>query len=136
MGGLAFFAGLNNPQYQNSYDSIYISNIHSGNLAVRLALDRRIDLYLGYSITKDTGDGRSTAVPAGISNPVAALLDSVQTFPLTFQSPLARLSIRLTPKLRWNAGYQFYGYGEQFHLLGYDQNYRANTGFTSLLWSF
>jgi hypothetical protein len=67
---------------------------------------------------------------------VAALLSSVQTFPLTFQSPLARISIRLTPKLRWNAAYQYYGYGEQFNLLGYYQNYHAHTGYTSLLWAF
>jgi len=67
---------------------------------------------------------------------VAALLDSVQTFPLTYQSPMARLSIRITPKLRWNAGWQFYGYGELFHQLGYDQNFHAHTGYTSVLWSF
>ena len=49
---------------------------------------------------------------------------------------MARLSIRITPKLRWNAGWQFYGYGELFHLLGYDQNFHAHTGYTSVLWSF
>ena len=81
-------------------------------------------------------DGRSTAVPAGVTSPVQALADSVQTFPLTYQSPLARLSVRITPKLRWNAGWQFYSYGEDFHILGYNQNYHAHTGFTSVLWSF
>ena len=49
---------------------------------------------------------------------------------------MARLSIRINPKLRWNAGYQFYGYGEQFHLLGIDQNFHAHTGYTSVRWSF
>ena len=96
----------------------------------------RSDLYLGYSITKDTGDGRASAVPAGTTDPIQILLDSVQTFPLTYQSPLARLSIRISPKVRWNAGYQYYGYAEAFGLLGYYQNFHAHTGYTSVLWSF
>jgi hypothetical protein len=136
VGGLAFFAGIQSPQLQTSYDSIYISNIHAANAGVRFGIGRRADLYAGYTITKDTGDGRSSAVPVGVTDPIAALLDSVQTFPLTYQSPMARLSIRITPKLRWNAGWQFYGYGELFHLLGENQNFHANTGYTSVLWSF
>jgi hypothetical protein len=60
----------------------------------------------------------------------------VQTFPLTYHSPLARVSIRITPKIRWNAGWQFYRYREEFGVIGYLQNYRANTGYTSVLWSF
>jgi hypothetical protein len=56
-----------------------------------------------------------------------------QTFPLRFLSPQARFSLRLTPKIRWNVGYQYYGYREQFAT---DQNYRANTGYSSVSWSF
>jgi hypothetical protein len=136
VGGLAFFAGTNFSQLQTGFNSIYISNIHAGNLALHFGLGRRADLYVGYSITKDTGDGRATAVPAGVTDPVQALLSSVQTFPLTYQSPMARVSVKITPKIRWNVGFQFYGYDEQFHLLGYYQNYDARTGYTSLLWSF
>jgi hypothetical protein len=136
VGGLAFFAGVQTPQLQTGYDSIYISNIHAANAGLRWDIHRRADLYVGYTITKDTGDGRAAAVPAGVTDPIAALLDSVQTFPLTYQSPMARLSIRISPKLRWNAGWQFYGYSELFHLLGYDQNFHAHTGYTSVLWSF
>ena len=54
-------------------------------------------------------------------------------FPLRYLSPQARLSIRITPKLRWNAGYQYYGYREQFSAA---QDYRANTGYSSLAFSF
>jgi hypothetical protein len=36
----------------------------------------------------------------------------------------------------WNAGWQFCNYHEQFGVLGYLQNYRANTGYSSVLWSF
>jgi hypothetical protein len=46
---------------------------------------------------------------------------------------MARLSIPITEKVRWNVGYQYYGYNELF-LNG--ENFRANTGYTSVLWSF
>jgi hypothetical protein len=136
-GFLAFFAEpIGDAPALQENRSIYISNIHSGNLGVRFGIRKRADLYLGYTITKDTGDGRATAVPPDTTNPVQALLDSVQTFPLTYQSPLVRLSIRITPKIRWNAGYQYYDYFETFNLLGYYQNFHAHTGFTSALWTF
>ena len=136
LGGLAFFAAVPGPPLQTAYSSLYISNIHAGNLGARFGLGRRADLYVGYSITKDTGDGRATAVPAGVTDPVQALLSSVQTFPLTYETPLARVSVKITPKVRWNAGWQFYDYAELFHLFGYNQNFHAHTGYTSVLWSF
>jgi hypothetical protein len=136
VSSLAFFAGINSLQFYQGFPQLYLSNIHSGNLGVHTAIAPRVDLYLGYSIVKDTGDGRPSAVPPGVTDPVQALFSSVQTFPLTYQSPLARISIRITPKIRWNAGFQFYNYHEQFGLLGEFQNYHANTGYTSVLWSF
>jgi len=135
VSGLAFFAGVGRPVGQ-SFDQLYLSNIHAGNLSAHFGVTRRADLYVGYSITKDTGDGRAAAIPPGVTDPVQALFGSVQTFPLAFHSPLARVSIRITPKIRWNAGWQFYRYREEFGVLGYLQNYRANTGYTSVLWSF
>ncbi|PWU01168.1 MAG: hypothetical protein C5B51_23405 [Terriglobia bacterium] len=135
VSGLAFFAGVGRPVGQ-SFSQLYLSNIQAANLSAHLGVTRRVDLYLGYSITKDTGDGRSGAVPVNVSDAVQGLFGSVQTFPLTFQSPLARVSLRITPKIRWNAGWQFYRYREEFGVLGYLQNYRANTGYTSVLWSF
>jgi hypothetical protein len=137
--GLRFFAAFPGPRsvLQTGDYSVYVSNIHAANLGVRWALGKRADLWVGYSITKDTGDGRiGQLVAPNVNDPVQGLLASVQTFPLTYQSPLARVSIKITPKIRWNAAYQFYGYGEQFHILGYDQNYHAHTGYTSVLWSF
>ncbi len=136
VGGIAFFAGLGRPQPVLGLNSIYLSNIHAATLMIRYALTKRVDLYAGYSITRDTGDGRSAAVPAGLTNPVDQLLASVQTFPLSFQSPQARVSVRLSPKVRWNAGWQYYGYHEDFGLFAFNQNYRANTGYTSILWTF
>jgi hypothetical protein len=112
VGGLAFFEGT--PARLTDQPSIYISNIQAANLGLRFPVTTRADFYVGYNITKDTGP----------------------TFPLTYQTPLARLSVRITPKLRYNVGYQYYGYHEDFGLLSINQSYRAHTGYTSLLWSF
>jgi hypothetical protein len=135
--GIAFFViPVNRPQLISNLPSYYLSNVHAGNLGVRFAIRRRADLYIGYSINRDTGDGRPSAVPPGVTNPTEALLDSVQTVPLTYQSPLARLSIRITQKVRWNFGWQYYNYSQQFNPFGFYQNFHANTGFSSILWSF
>jgi hypothetical protein len=124
VGGIAYFAGTRTLQTNLS---LYLSNVHAGNFGARFAVARRADVYLGYTITKDTGDGRATTTE---------LFASVQTFPLSYQSPLARVSVRITPKLRWNVGWQFYNYHEEFGLLGYYQNFHANTGYTSVSWAF
>lgn len=133
LGGLAFFAGT--PPISLNEESLFISNIHAASLGLRFPVTSRADLYIGYNITKDTGDGRSSSAPAGDS-PVQQLLAGVQTFPLTYQTPLVRLSVRLSARLRYNLGYQYYGYHEDFGLLETNQSYRAHTGYTSLLWSF
>jgi len=131
-GGILFFAGAPRAQQQTN-TSIYVSNIHAGNLGARIAVRKRADLYLGYSITRDTGDGRAALQSPGT---VAALLSNVQTFPLSFQSPLMRLTIPITDKIKWNAGYQYYGFHQDFSLNSIVQNYHAHTGYTSLLWAF
>ena len=59
----------------------------------------------------------------------------VQTFPLTFQSPSARVSLKINQRMRWNAGYQYYGYRQEFNL-NPNLNYQANTGYTSLSFAF
>lgn len=128
LGGIAFFADSQFFQNQLSY---YLSNLHSGTLAVRFNL-KRMDLYLGYSRIQDTGDGRSTAATTVIG-PNLTAFETAQTFPLTFQSPMARLSVRLSERIRWNVGYQYFGYHENFSS---GENYLAHTGYTSVLWSF
>jgi len=137
-GGIFFFV---NSAPVNA-TSIYISNIYAANIGARFALAKRVDFYAGYTHTQDVGDGRSNPLgmlTAGISptppsGPVlpAAFL-AAQTFPLRFLSPQARLSVRINRQLRWNVGYQYYGYNEQFSSL---QDFRANTGYSSVLWSF
>ena len=133
LGGIAFFAGSPRPQLVDDRQSLYISNIHSGTFGARVAFARKADLFVGYNITRDVGDGRNGAFSL---DPVSSLLYSVQTFPLNYQSPLARVSYKWNDKLRFNVGFQYYGYKEDFGLLRVNDNYRANTGYASVLWSF
>lgn len=124
--GLAYFAN----GAETSGQSIYISNVHATYANVRLGIRDRADVIFGYSRIQDTGDGRPALAPN--TNVNAAFLNA-QTFPLSFHSPQARVSVKVLQKLRWNFGYQYYGYDEKLALF---QDYRAHTGFTSLLWSF
>ncbi len=129
IGGIAYFA---NGGLVEGESSIYLSNIHSFVGGARFAIRNRADVYVGYTRVQDVGDGRSTAVGSGIGSALP-LFQGVQTFPIAFDSPLARVSVRINNRVRWNAGYQRYGFREDFNL---SQNFRANTGFTSLSWSF
>ncbi|HZL57437.1 MAG TPA: hypothetical protein VFC21_10165, partial [Bryobacteraceae bacterium] len=132
IGGIDFFAStIPNAvisQEVTGMQSIYVSNIHGANLGLRFVLSPRADLYVGYNITKDTGDGRASLVPQ--SSAIGQVFYNVQTFPLTYQSPLFRLSVKLTAKLRYNLGYQYYGYNEQFGLFSTYENFHASTGYT------
>src|ERR1700680_1697988 len=128
-GGIAYFA---NSQSIQGEQSIYVSNLHIANVTAHFDLRQRADLLVGYSHTQDTGDGRATPLGPGIGSALPAF-EAAQTFPLTFRSPMARFSLRITGKIRWNAGYQYYGYNERF-LNG--EGYRAHTGYSSVLWSF
>jgi hypothetical protein len=128
IGGIAYFL---NSQLIQGQSSIYLSNINSIYAGVRYEIAKRIDLYAGYTRVQDLGDGRDSAA-AGIGS-APSQFQAVQTFPVAFQSPMARLSVKINNRLRWNAGYQYYGYRADFEsLLGY----RANTGYTSLSFSF
>lgn len=118
-----FLAGSLIPGQQ----SLWLSNLHTGYLGLRTNLRERVDFYAGLSLTHDAG-----GVPRGASPSLPAFL-AAQTYPMSFVSPQARVSVRLHTKLRWNAGWQYYGYREDPFP---PQNYRAHTGFTSLLWSF
>ena len=129
LGGIAYFAAGAPVAGEQSY---YVSDIHSGTGGARVSLKNRVDLFGGYTIVRDVGDGRASALAtsAGSSAPV---FEAAQTFPLRFQSPVGRVSVRVIDRVRLNFGYQRYGYGEQFFA---DREFRANTGYVSLLWSF
>ncbi|MEZ5355404.1 MAG: hypothetical protein R2762_22435 [Bryobacteraceae bacterium] len=116
--------------------SLYVSNIHAIHGGVRWSWQSRVDLYAGYTRVQDTGDGRSAAAAAtgsAADATASAVFRAVQTFPVAYQSPQARVSVRLHTNLRWNLGWQYYNYDEDFFRV---YNYRAHTGFTSIMWSF
>ncbi|MEP7362022.1 MAG: hypothetical protein ABI972_02105 [Acidobacteriota bacterium] len=122
--GIAYFAS---GQFTDTQNSLYVSNVHAAHATLRFSVQQRVDLSLGYSRVQDTGDGRAVLLSGTGAFPEA------QVFPLSFDSPQARVSIRLHQRLRLNFGYQYYRYGEEFSAL---RDYRAHTGFTSMLWSF
>ena len=61
IGGINFFVAAPVTTEVTGQESLYISNIHAANLGLRFAIRKYADLYVGYNITKDTGDDRSTA---------------------------------------------------------------------------
>jgi hypothetical protein len=119
LSGIAYF--FNNALVRGD-ESRYISNIHAASFNARVSPWARVELMGGYTRIQDTGSDEPALGRLGF-----------QVYPLTFSSPMARVSVRLRQSLRWNAGYQRYGYGEQWLPA---QNYRAHTGYTSLSWSF
>jgi hypothetical protein len=135
LGGLSFFDS--GELLENQY-SLYISNLHTGNIGVRFGLGKRVDLYAGYSHIQDTGDGRDNPLGTGFGTTIPAF-QAAQTFPMKYLSPLARVSVQISRRIRWNAGYQYYGYREDFFTTGDflpDNAYRATTAYSSVLWSF
>lgn len=117
------------------YDSEYINNTHTVSASVRTEIGKKATLYLGYNLVRDAGDGRAVQ-NLGLTDPAAAFLASRQTSPMRYQAPMARLSVHLTPKLQWNAGWEFYRYNQEFSFFAYQPYYRAQTGYSSLSFSF
>jgi hypothetical protein len=83
-------------------------------------------LYAAYRINKDTGQGDRLADPTGTPGIL------VTSYPMSFQSPEARLSVKLNRWLDWNVGYQYYNYRESLLISINPQNYHAHLPYTSL----
>lgn len=90
----------------------------------------RVTLYTSYRINKDNGQGNRVADPAG--NPGFL----IASYPMSFQSPEARLAIKLHHRLDWNIGYQYYNYNESTLVGPRPQNYHAHLPYTSLRFYF
>jgi hypothetical protein len=148
LGTLDFFLGTTGEVTPQSY---YVSNIHTGNLSAHFTAFKRVDFSLGFSHVQDVGDKSLPLVlVTSVVTPSSFPPVLKQTFPLRFTSPFAKISVRMSQRLRWNFGYQYYGYSEEQPtfstavailngLLGNGptlQNFRAQTGYSSLSWSF
>jgi hypothetical protein len=118
--------------------SFYTSNLNLVNFGTRIQPHERLTLYFGYNLAKDTGDDRSqltfpTTLTPNYPNFASDGTSFFNSYPLSYQSPQARLSVRLADKLSWNFGWQFYNYSEDFSA---QQNYHAHVGYSSFRWSF
>ena len=80
----------------------------------------RVTFYAGYHINKDNGQGDRVS-PSNV-----ILIDS---YPMSFQSPEARVTLKLNRVLDWNVGYTYYNYKDKFFPI---QNYHAHLPYTSL----
>ena len=86
----------------------------------------RATIFTAYRINKDNGQGNRVADPTGRPGTLIA------SYPMSFQSPEARLAIKLHHRLDWNVGYQYYNYNESPIVGPRPQNYHAHLPYTSL----
>ena len=86
----------------------------------------RVTLFAAYRINKDNGQGNRVADPTGIPGTLIA------SYPMSYQSPEARLAIKLHHRLDWNVVYQYYNYNESTIVGPRPQNYHAHLPYTSL----
>ena len=86
----------------------------------------RATLYASYRINKDNGQGDRLAEPNGTPGIL------ISSYPMSFQSPEARLAIKINRRLDWNLGYQYYNYNESVLVGPRPQNYHAHLPYTSL----
>ena len=96
----------------------------------------RVTFYSAYRINKDNGQGSRIS---DLSATGARFL--ISSYPMNYQSPEARLSIRLNHRLDWNLGYQYYNYNESdllrlnqpnYIVSPRAQNYHAHLPYMSL----
>jgi hypothetical protein len=106
--------------------SLYYSRDNFFFIDAVLQPTRRVSLYASYRINKDNGQGNRVADPTG--NPGFL----IASYPMTFQSPEARLAIKLHQRLDWNVGYQYYNYNESTIVGPRPQNYHTHLPYTSL----
>ena len=83
-----------------------------------------VRVYAGYRINKDEGQGDR------VSTSPSVLIGS---YPLQFQSPEARVSVKLHDRADWITGYQYFDFKERF---GNRQFYHAHLPYTSLRFYF
>lgn len=115
-----FFNGVNFP----TGHSLYFVRNHFFYFDTTARLFPRVTLYTAYRINKDTGQGNQLSTPT--------LGTLITSYPMSYQSPEARLDIRLTRRLDWNVGYQYYNYNESPLVSIRPQNYHAHQPYTSL----
>ncbi len=90
---------------------------------------RRVGVYASYSIHHDPGQQDRVA---DLTAPNLTDL-FITSFPYQYQAPEVRVSVRITDRLDWIAGYQYFDYKEKFVNAQY---YQAHLPYTSLRFYF
>jgi hypothetical protein len=103
-------------------DSYFYFDVHARPI-------NRVSIYASYRIDDDKGQGdRIETRPQ----------DFINSYPIRFQMPEARVAFRLTRNIDWNVGYQYYSYREAPERNPFitnifpAQNYTAHLPYTSL----
>ena len=86
----------------------------------------RVTLFTAYRVNQDNGQGSRLADPTGTPGTL------ISSYPMNYQSPEARLAIKINRRLDWNLGYQYYNYNESALVGPRPQNYHAHLPYTSL----
>ena len=107
-------------------DNYFYFDIHARPL-------KRVTIYASYRIDNDSGQGtRIETRPQ----------DFIDSYPMRFQMPEARIAFKITRNIDWNLGYQYYSYRETpdrnpfITNLFPAQNYTAHLPYTSLRFYF
>jgi len=117
-----FFNNIQHPEGRSLY---YVRN-NFFFIDTTALLTPRVSLFTSYRINKDNGQGTRLADPAGAPGTL------VSSYPMSFQSPEARLAVKINRRLDWNVGYQYYNYNESALVGPRPQNYHAHLPYTSL----
>jgi len=117
-----FFNSIGHPQGHSLY---YVRN-NFFFLDTTTQLFPRLTLFASYRINKDNGQGNRVADPAGTPG------NLLSSYPMSYQSPEARVAFKINHRLDWNFGYQYYNYNESALVGPSRQNYHAHLPYTSL----
>ena len=95
-------------------------------------LTPKVTFYSAYRVNRDNGQGNRISDPSA-----TGARTIISSYPMSYQSPEARLSIRLNRRLDWNLGYQYFNYNEDAFLRTFPgspraQNYHAHLPYMSL----
>jgi hypothetical protein len=106
--------------------SLYFQRNNYFYLDMTARISPRVSLYTSYRINQDKGQGNRQADPTGTPGTL------INSYPMSYQSPEGRLSIKINRYLDWNLGYQYYNYNESALVGPRPQNYHAHLPYTSL----
>jgi hypothetical protein len=107
--------------------ALYYMRLNFSYIESTARLTNRVTFYTAYRISDDNGQGNRLSDPSATG---ARTL--VSSYPMSFQSPEARLTMKLHRRLDWNVGYQYYNYNESPLVGPRPQNYHAHLPYTSL----